>query len=209
MWWRKRRPLLIKKIQELDPDVVFLQEIILKNNLRHFELPGYEVCAVKGRIFAKGGLVILSKLKIKNFYFQKFQAQGKIFSQQITDRMLGKGFLVAHLENGQTLVNTHLVSFYYGPPEEVDHGRKSQTTELISSIKHHPKIIMGGDFNFIPTLEEYSLIREHLHDTAEGDDPTFENYKVDYIFSHEAKKPIQKFIVGGDFSDHRGIFIEV
>lgn len=205
--WRRRRREIINKIKELDPDVVFLQEIVLKNNLAHFALPGYEVVAVTGALFVKGGLVILSKLKIKNFYFQKFQAQGKIFSQQITDRFLGKGFLVAETEDGQAFINTHLVSFYSEAPKS-DKNRTSQLRQLLATAGNYPSAIIGGDFNFTPDSEDYALARAFLKDAAEDLSPTFENHKVDYIFATGERATRRKTVVEGGFSDHKGIFIE-
>jgi endonuclease/exonuclease/phosphatase family metal-dependent hydrolase len=60
----RRLKLIAEKIKEIDPDVVFLQEIILNRSLKQIAIDGYDIFYSPSTIINKGGLVTLTKKRL-------------------------------------------------------------------------------------------------------------------------------------------------
>jgi endonuclease/exonuclease/phosphatase family metal-dependent hydrolase len=200
-------------------DFAFLQEIVFKSDLKELKRKSfiYFISYIKGRIGPKGGLIILSKRKFEKIEFHKFKKQGKIFSKQIVDRLIEKGFLVGYLENF-VYINTHLVCTYNEKNGKKAKALDQQFEQLLKFIKEQmkkgKKMILGGDFNFNQNSKNYKKITELLIDNTKGlrkkIKKRYPHGQIDFIFSSEKNS---KDYNGPEYplyiSDHPGIEIEL
>lgn len=200
-------------------DFAFLQEIVFKSDLKELKRKSfiYFISYVKGRLGPKGGLIIISKRKFEKIEFHKFKSQGRIFSKQIVDRLIEKGFLAGYFENF-IYINTHLVCTYNekkGKKEKILNQQLEQLLIFIKEqIKKGKKIILGGDFNFNQDSKNYKKITELLIDNTkklrEKIKKRYPHGQIDFIFSSEKNS---KDYNGPEhplyISDHPGIEIEL
>lgn len=204
-------------------DFVFLQEIIFNSTLKKFDnlLNKDFEYYVKGRLGPKGGLVIISKKKFNKLEFYKFKEQGRIFSKQMIDRIIEKGFLVGY-SGKEVYINTHLVATYRKEGGKSVENLNKQFNELLDfikkKIKQRKKIILAGDFNFTSHSNNYKQITKLLQDNTikQKKEIRVRNRKKyhygdkDFIFSSFKKsknyfEPSYPIFV----SDHPGIGIEL
>lgn len=154
-------------------DLMFLQEIVLNSSFKKFDnlLNEDFEYFVKGRIGPKGGLAIISKKKFDKIEFYKFKEQGSIFSKQLIDRIIEKGFLVGY-KGKEVYINTHLVATYRNERGKAVENLNRQFEELLKfikqQIKQKNKIILAGDFNFTPHSKNYKLITDLLTDNTKN-----------------------------------------
>lgn len=174
------------RIRDLKPDLVLLQEVLFRDDERFFRIDGYHRSCFPGPVFLAGGLLILSRVRPERIRFHVFHEQGRLWDLQLSDRLLGKGWLEAEFpEWGLTVINTHLVSVYdriRGGPDERQ-GR--QLDQLLSRIHALPKAVLGGDLNFTPQSSFYRKMLEWGRDLTIGIDITCpaDRTKIDYLFS--------------------------
>jgi exonuclease III len=207
-------------------DFVFLQEAVFISDVKKIAQNNFSYY-VRGRFGPKGGLTIISKKELDKIEFYKFKAQGAIFSLQITDRLIEKGFLVGYLGN-TVYMNTHLLSTYGRQSGNNVKSLNKQFEQLFDfvkeKIKEGKKIIVGGDFNFNPNSKNYKEITKILNDETIPPKlkidqeippklkikPKYDSEQIDFIFSSKKKcknykEPIYPIFV----SDHPGIGIEL
>ena len=167
---RRRFDALARQIRELSPDVVFLQEVLFKGDDAHFQVEGYHRAFVPSGPWNRGGLLTLSRTPIRRVRFQPFRAQGAWHNRQLSDRLLGKGWLEAEVPAwGLTLVNTHLVSTYREEHAFVhDHGQRAQLDELLQAVRAMGPSILAGDFNFAEGTPFHARAQAHVEDVARG-----------------------------------------
>lgn len=155
---RKRFDIIAKTIQDRPYDIVCLQEVFLRrwHSQPFHRLDGYCNSYQKGIISLKGGLLTLTRQLPKEVTFHRYQAQGNLFSQQVTDAALGKGFLETIIEDEEsqeelTIINVHNVSIYR-PNHNQEMHLLAQSEQLFAHVKNKiengKKIILVGDFNF-------------------------------------------------------------
>jgi len=214
---KKRFQIISQAIATLQPDVVFLQEVMLKQTLGSITPPGYSAYYVMKRPIIRGGLVTLIRddHQVVRMKFVKYTSQGKIYNKQIFDRIAGKGFFHITLDNNRHFINTHLLATY-GKTDIIDHNQEKQLRQLLAYVQNLEKVIIGGDFNFGPQSDYYRLLRKYLHDVT-PDKRLWNIYNkrvVDYIYSSE--KDDKAFDVQfidyhsrTDPSDHKGVFVHV
>ena len=203
---------IAEALQKLKPDIVFLQEIVMPDGVWSFNLSDYRTFYQPG-ILVKGGLVTLVRksLNPEHVLWQRFRHQGKIISQQVTDRMLGKGFLVTRIAGDILLVNTHLVSLY-GRFTPLDPGQAEQLGQLQAYLKNQSRYILAGDLNFPEGGPYYQKLVPMMKDVTGGMGITNkeESAKFDYIFTSGLEHTLERnwFVHYPEIvSDHKGIAV--
>jgi endonuclease/exonuclease/phosphatase family metal-dependent hydrolase len=196
-------------------DFVFLQEAVLGLDVKIIKRHNFAYYT-SGRLGPRGGLAILSKKKLDRIEFYKFEEQGTIFTRQIFDRLVEKGFLVGYIGEN-VYINTHLICPYEKESRKNVENLNKQFEQLLNfvkeKIKHGKKIVLGGDFNFKRSSKKYKKITKLLTDnTIPPKSKMNQNNaeQIDFIFSSEKNsrnyvQPIYPIFV----SDHEGIGIEL
>ena len=140
-------------------DLVFIQEKWLNHD--EFADLGYEIAGNDQSNI--GGLLILSKYKIKKWEFIKFHEIGTsgILEGTGWPYYFNKGFLIAEIEvEGQSvwLVNTHLIASYPAVKKLYIDERRKQILEIKEGVKKYvslqDRFIFAGDFNCGPGSDE-------------------------------------------------------
>ncbi len=178
---------LCEQIRELGPDVAFLQEVLFAEDARRFRIEGYHAAFVPNGPFNRGGLLTLSRVPLSRVRFRPFRAQGAWHNLQLSDRLLGKGWLEAEARDwGMTLVNTHLVSTYQESRGFVlDLEQGSQLAQVLGEVARRGPLVLAGDFNFTEGTPFHSLAESFLEDVARGLHPQPMAHlqpKLDHIF---------------------------
>lgn len=161
---RARRKALLLELERLSPDVICLQEVIFKKDAlrlsRELESRGYRVDAKYGKYLTRGGLVTASRIPFESKHYQLFEQQGRFFSSQFYDRVLGKGYQRVRIKVGTkivTIINTHLVAPY--SKVLTGTGTADQVDELIGIIEEAQRpLIVCGDLNFPPEDRLYETL---------------------------------------------------
>ena len=212
---------IAEKIESLQPDIVCLQEVVFQSQSEIFSLPRYHksVAHSESNTIVKGGLVIYSKKNPLCVNFIKFEQQGKIFSPQLAERQLEKGFLVVEFED-YLVINIHLVA---------DHSKKwlenklksnsNQIEEFINYIQNMnftKPIIICGDLNFTPLNNSYKKLLAvlDLTDFTIKLPYTFieKKVKLDYIITNQ---PISSYktrtirFTHQEPSDHLAVYSQI
>jgi len=224
-----------KKIAELKPDLVFLQEVWVgtdSDRLAHLLAPELDpIFLLTPSNRPAGGLVIFVRSGRWHTEgvpeFQEFGASGPIWKFWEGDGLGGKGFLTIYINDGThriRLIDTHVQSQY--PREEYEQVRASQLADLRAAIdKTGPDvpILLAGDFNTTPAERLYTAItslgvdltatfrQTHEGGTALNDDDTSD--WVDYIIAAHCDpartkselKLITNKTVDDPYSDHQGL----
>lgn len=217
-WFEGRRDMLIREIENLQPDIVFLQESTVIPSRKYDQ--SYDILKGIGlstsaftpygneREFESerlGGIGILSR------YPFKF-VQNRKLPPSITDpygARSGLGAIIEMNEREIFLATTHLS--YRKDEKEL---RLRQATEFLSFVSMYGvrDVIIGGDFNAKDDEESISFIRERYEDVG-IDGPTFKDRRIDYLFSSHSLKAVSGKVVlkaNGLLwpSDHNGIMAD-
>ena len=181
---------LIKYLKSLDADVICLQEVL------YYQFNMMKLILKMDGVFAihvhnkkmKFGICILSKEKI-------------IKSNHIllTSKKEQRGILSIDREN-EVIINTHL-----GLDSE---ERKTQISEILDFAKNKGKnIIICGDFNEENiNLSSYKDVAKYLFEDRK---PTFNKWRIDYIFCSKVTKVKSYQVDQVFYSDHFPIMIEM
>ena len=181
---------LIKYLKSLDADVICLQEVL------YYQFNMMKLILKMDGVFAihvhnkkmKFGICILSKEKI-------------IKSNHIllTSKKEQRGILSIDREN-EVIINTHL-----GLDSE---ERKTQISEILNFAKNKDKnIIICGDFNEENiNLSSYKDVAKYLFEYRK---PTFNKWRIDYIFCSKVTKVKSYQVDQVFYSDHFPIMIEM
>ncbi|MEK6853103.1 MAG: endonuclease/exonuclease/phosphatase family protein [Nanoarchaeota archaeon] len=171
---RRRFDIIAETIENRHYDIVCLQEIFLRrwHSQSFHRLDEYNHSYQEGFISLKSGLLTLTKQTPKEVTFHRYQAQGNLFSQQVTDAILGKGFLETIIEHEElhedlTIINVHNVSVYR-PRHNQEMHLLAQSEQLFEYVKKKiekgRKIILAGDFNFERESMPYYAFANLLED---------------------------------------------
>lgn len=211
-----RFSLIAKEIDKLKPDIVLLQEVIFPFQVDCFNSLGYEMFFQKNSFYINGGLLTLvdKSLDPVGWSFERYNSQGKLFSRQILERFINKGFLTVTLNNGQKIVNTHLLCTY-SDMFIFDQNQKDQLDQLMKHVINNKNIVLGGDFNLQEGSPHYQMIIKKVRDYTLGMGYSYlwRKSKIDYIFGPLNNKfSTRKYMeYAGQIypSDHKGIFVEI
>jgi len=169
---------LISELIKLRADVICFQELVFLKKVKRiskiFEDIGYRTFYTPGKRINRGGLLVASRYPIICSEYFKFKNQATLFSFQLTDRLLSKGYQKIKIEvNGKivTIINTHLVSLYKNISVKENKILLKQFSELLDGIKTgRERTIVAGDFNISLTDNLYKEIEEktYLFDPLRG-----------------------------------------
>ncbi|MDR3671115.1 MAG: endonuclease/exonuclease/phosphatase family protein [Holophaga sp.] len=221
----RRFQALCQRIRELAPDVVFLQEALFAGDEKHFRIEGYHAACVPNGLFNRGGLLILSRVPLTRVRFHPFRAQGAWHNLQLSDRLLGKGWLEAEAADwGITLVNTHLVSTYQESRRFVhDLEQRAQLEQVLRVVARLGPSVLAGDFNFTEGTPFHGIAEATVEDVARGLHPLGLAHlqpKLDHIFVRDLgwRAAQARWVVPGTLagtrgavclSDHAGVSVEL
>jgi endonuclease/exonuclease/phosphatase family metal-dependent hydrolase len=139
---RERKKNIVTFIKKTNPDIICLQEVWLKRDIRYFRknLPEYHCHHGNHVIFNRSGLVTFSKLPVLGGSFEKFPANYHPWFEYLG----GKGVLKSRISLGDTsfdIWNTHLYTPRNG--DQYIAGR-----QLSSLVKNSPeRSLIVGDLN--------------------------------------------------------------
>jgi len=151
-------------------DVVCLQEVLYRNNLKLLRTAGYAHVAASGSVMLQGGLAILSRAPIRA-RFTRFKLRGPARPEWL----MRKGAQVALLETAAgplAVVNTHLSA---NRDDDWSAGNRYTAVEraeldelagLIADIDAAVPVVTVGDFN-VP--RDTAPLAEFLHKTGMRD----------------------------------------
>lgn len=212
-------------IRELAPDVAFLQEVMFAGDEKIFRIEGYHAASIPSGLFNRGGLLILCRAPLTRVRFHPFRAQGAWHTLQLSDRLLGKGWLEAEAADwGLTLVNTHLVSTYQESRRFVyDLAQRSQLEQVLRRTACLGPLVLAGDFNFTGNTPFHRMAQACARDVAGGLRPMGLGGlqpKLDHIFVRGLglKQAQARWVVPGALagsggairlSDHAGVSVEL
>ena len=212
-------------IRESAPDIAFLQEALFAGDERHFRIDGYHAAVIPNGVFNCGGLLTLCRVPLARVRFHPFQAQGAWHNLQLSDRLLGKGWLEAEASDwGITLVNTHLVSTYQESRGFVhDLEQRSQLEQVLRVVACLGPSVLAGDFNFTENTPFHCMAEAFAEDVARGLHPPGLGHlqpKLDHIFVSGLgwKEAKANWVIPGtlagawgniSLSDHAGVSVEL
>ncbi len=216
---------LADKISELAPDVAFLQEVLFSGDEQCFRIDGYHAAWIPNGLFNRGGLLTLCRVPLTRVRFHPYRAQGAWHNFQLSDRLLGKGWLEAEAPDwGLTLVNTHLVSTYQESRRFVhDLEQLAQLKQVLRGLARLGPSVLAGDFNFVENTPFHCLAEACVEDVARGLHPLGLAHlqpKLDHIFvcgfgwkEAQARWVIPGMLAGTrgavSLSDHAGVSVEL
>lgn len=199
-------------------DVIFLQEIFFKRDLKNFLKylnDDYYIIYSGGKYIIRGGLVLLVKKNIlKNFSFKtnfvKFKNPSNL-SLYSYEKLLcqDRGFLYCHIEDlNLYFVNVHCLNVFFLPFFEK--AVVKQLKELKAFLKQK-RCFVGGDFN-LSLRDSFFEKEKNINLTPNVQTYRLLKKQVDYIIaSNLEKKEIcpkdVRCISAG--SDHFGLVSEI
>lgn len=218
-WFEGRRDALIRGLEELQPDVVFLQETTVVPE-RHYDqtfdiMKGTGLTALAYTTYSNekeyesprlGGIGIISRFPFTFVQNRKLPA-GTIDPYGARSAI---GCQISIDAKEIFLATTHL-----SYRDEEKSLRKVQTEEFLKFISFYEseRVIFGGDFNATPDEPAIDLLRSNYKDVVESG-PTYKNKRIDYLFTTQNLKAIHGSIVmpaNGVMwpSDHSGVMADI
>lgn len=178
---------IIKKIKELESDLICLQEVFLPWHkqlmVKGFKDYPYFFYSQKGLLGCGGGLMVFSKLPLLSAKFQKFNKVGNLRDLTLTDRLVSKGFMILEVKAKINfyLINAHLTANYenlYDPARANAGIQKQQLNQLAAAINQLDRqqiCLAGADIGVPPDSE---LFKEFSQKTG------FEDLTPDNVPTH-------------------------
>lgn len=225
---KKRFEDIARRLNKSDYDLVFLQEVWMKRDLKIFtEQSGYPYAAhVNSSMLFGNGLVVLSRFPVLETRVYTFTAAEPFHDFLDGDFWAAKGVLAARLDVGGRALdvyNTHLVANTSG--REHIALRHTQLYDLAGAVADFSKgrpFVLAGDFNFPPVYDGHKILTRLLGawDVCDGNGPgacsgTDVDGRLDYIFlsRHFAEEAIlaqdtdfrwERSYPHFKYSDHQG-----
>ncbi|MFH1649501.1 MAG: endonuclease/exonuclease/phosphatase family protein [Candidatus Woesearchaeota archaeon] len=139
---RGRLSNIISLVKKHKPDIIALQEVWLKNDVKYVEdsLKDYVFIKSSSRLFNKSGLLTGVLKKNVSYEIQSFPITKK---HNLIERIARKGYHILKLSNDLFFVNTHLYAPMIKNEESI---AKSQFT-LLQKLMKSKKGFLVGDFN--------------------------------------------------------------
>jgi endonuclease/exonuclease/phosphatase family metal-dependent hydrolase len=157
-----------ERLGSLDADVVAFQEVwsppARRRLLEAGRRAGYDQVWSQPGSVGSSGMLVLSRLPIRESHFIRFSLCG--FPQDVTrgDYYGGKGIAIVTLDTAEgpvALLSTHLIPHYgdYGPDDTYMGHRIAEVVELADALSRIeiPAIVVG-DFNFTEREPEYEVL---------------------------------------------------
>ena len=153
------------RLPDLDLDVLLIQEAWLtglrEKLMRAAKDAGFQVSGGRGEA-ASGGLLVLSRLPIRETRFERFNFRGDPEEILEGEYLAGKGFLVATLDGPDgpvRIVNTHTLAHYHRSQPSLDSAvRVVQILQLVRAVRElEGLVVIGGDFNCQRGDPEYGV----------------------------------------------------
>jgi endonuclease/exonuclease/phosphatase family metal-dependent hydrolase len=219
----------MQKIKPYSPDIILLQEVfrekwLFKNSL---ELNGYLALYKTNPLFIEGGLVILIKKQVYDYFinngyhfqlfYNDYNLQGIIRSAQIVSHISKKGYLYLKITNGNhtiDIINTHTTSAFNKREVRVNKKLKVLLSQLVQfkrfllSLPYSSKVI-GGDFNY-DIIQDSSCFDKYSH-YPNTKSITFPKHmtRIDFILTQNFTIEKGKILKTSTdkISDHNGILI--
>src|SRR3989338_3487372 len=199
-----RLRLIARELGLMAPDVILLQEVIIKRYRRWLERYlrslGYRCFSEDGPWFTRGGLLTAVRSTITKAKFHLFHNQGGLVGLLDGDAIMGKGYQRLEVTIGKkrlTLINTHLLSHCgISRRRDINSNLADQVAELRKAILNESKesnLLIAGDFNFPPDSRFYREVTKdtNLKDVMSertsfnGNDKRYATHsdgRLDYIF---------------------------
>lgn len=212
-----------KLLAEKHPDILFLQEIPLREKNRLENLYPYQEQYGSIGIFSIYPIVESNQLKANGEKIRACYADIKIKNDTLR---------AINLHLSSTKIDKKQISKVKDATntQEVKEGVKKVAKNLFLAFEQHQKqinevrkvmdktpypLIVGGDFNAVPSSYEYYKVKKGMEDTFEqagkGAGATFYDYripiKIDHIFVSSAIRTTSVSIEKVKYSDHYPIFI--
>jgi endonuclease/exonuclease/phosphatase family metal-dependent hydrolase len=183
------------ELDRSDADVVCLQEVVWRGNVRLLRTltRSYPFTAVvTSGVGILGGLVTLSRWPIEHQRYQVYRQRGQMLTIALADWVLRKGFLRTTLRiEGQPLVvvNTHLLANYdedWSPENRYARQLRSELAQLadhILALESTAPVIVAGDLNTpsdSPFFAEF-IRNAGLHYVPCGPTAPGAEYAIDYV----------------------------
>lgn len=152
-------------------DVICLQEVVLRRNVRLLQLglPAYRPAVSNPfLIWSTGGLVSFSRHPVDRSTYEVFDKRGQWRNIGAADRLLRKGFLTTWLRvDGRpvVVVNTHLLANYDQDWADGNRYVLHQQSELdqlaraIDALDRDAVVVVAGDFNVPPDSAMFEGLR--------------------------------------------------
>ena len=143
---------IIDFIKKQNPDILTLQEVWLKKDVRKFKknFPDYKFFHSNSRFFNKSGLLFGVKWVPKSF-FQSYFDKTSIHSKR--ERIGSKGYQLVEVSSGTFIINTQL----YAPETSKEMRITLSQFDEIQRITLGKKAILSGDLN----LEEDEFLNSN------------------------------------------------
>lgn len=189
-----------------DADVIMLQELPKDASVDPFieHLPGY-------RIERDGRLGILTRFPLEETYTWHLTESRRMMGAKIN--VSGRSVL---------FLNVHLQHFPSDQPGKIaDASRQlveetAALMETLHSVSPGP-IVLGGDFNSVPSARIHRMLREVLADcfaeTSRGYGYTLPArapfLRVDYLYVGGGVEPLRSYVSASTVSDHRAVITDL
>ncbi len=185
---KTRIKLIAKKINEINPDLVFLQEVPLKSHkeelIKLLSKYNYNYITHGGLLKMGGGLCFFSKFPITEKKFYEFSKSGYWTDMSFLDKLAGKGFMKLKIQAGNQVYycfHAHLTCNYKNDYSKNNKGLiliKQQIKEIAKEIRKislaNPCFIIG-DLNMHPGTKIYKdfMKKTKAEDISLFHDPSF------------------------------------
>ena len=183
---RARITNILEYIKDTLPDILFLQEI--KTQEESFPYEDFKNVGYESHVFGQksyNGVAIISKNKLKN-----------VKTDLIKDKLKQSRIISAEFEHKKK--NIQLINIYTPNGNPVDTEKYDYKKEWLNSLikqlknlsKKNENIILGGDFNIIPSAEDVYNIK---------------NFEDDALYRLEIRKKLREMINLGFHDAYRHV----
>ncbi|MBI3232367.1 MAG: hypothetical protein HYZ51_04810 [Candidatus Doudnabacteria bacterium] len=193
---KERLPFIFSALQKESPDIIFLQEVFLKQDAKYL-IEKLEEVGFKESFHSKD-LLFLSKYPIVSSEQRKLNNWGSFLVFGLLERQLKNVYQIIKVNIDEeliTFVNLHLLGPYRNT-KIYQETREKQIQEICENFSAgQDKIIMGGDFNFDMNTPSYDIVTKYFHfnDTfIHTGAPTFSISNSNIKKYHFFKKMMQK-----------------
>jgi endonuclease/exonuclease/phosphatase family metal-dependent hydrolase len=237
-WTRRKKSFdqIAKKIQNIQPDIICLQECGFESQIKKLQIDNYHnsfvplkqtklgntiamILREKPTVGTSGGLIIMSKDKPISVNFVPFGKQINFFPHTlayIAEKVIHRGFLVVEYQD-YFVINVHLTADFKKRWKDNNLAiAKLQSKQLIAYISKitNKKIIITGDFNFTPKNYSYNEIdKTGLVDVSKNIPFTYidRKAKLDYVFTNLKIYGYETRLVAFEKqpSDHFALFTQI
>lgn len=153
--WKQRRPLLVRGLSALQPDLIALQEVNIPANnalwlAGKLDLPHIHLTQKTGEEQGKEGIAILSRHPFEQQADLDLETQNRV-AQYVQVRIANRPLVFA---------NAH---FFWDPGESDARQRQvARLVDWLKTIPGDPPVIVCGDFNSTPGTGTIQLMQQEF-----------------------------------------------